>query len=898
MAIGTGGRGTLLRAGVVASLLLGMTRLAGAAEECGTPVGGLVTCGPGSFPAGITYVGPYGGFDLTTLAGTDALFIDYDGDDGVVAVTNRGVVNSTGFGPVWGIDVLLNGGALQSATITNVNAINANIGVGITLTDFSSGSKLPVPLLIDNQGLIDAEGGGIRALVQNSITVLSSGSITTTSGHGIEVQDNTKQFNTIDVTVSGLVQGTKERRGGVYLHADNESFTGTVTISSRVDMNGAGAVGVWLVGGKEHVVKLQPGGVIEGGWGSGPKLEPSAGILLQTSDSNNYLTIDGSLRALSERAIADLFGSREEIVVGGALIGFVELGGGNDRMTMNNAAGGWALRNWADTDGDGNRDREAVARALFGDGDDLVDLTGGILGLVSLQPTGSVDASFQVFSPDGLGDIKGDGVEQGQLLGLETFRNAGVITMMDTEAGGKRPIPGDILVITQQDAIGRDKLQGGKGVYLSDGGELRLDTYLDSGLIDTTDLLIVDNTKIGRSGLPTRVFVANAGGPGGATGSGPTDGILVVQVLGSSDPGAFTLGAPVVAGAYQYDLNWADRQNWYLQSTLFEEVKTYPAAAVAAVTAWFADLRPLHERMGVAREQLRLADGAGQSAALGADDAGRQQAVLPGAGGRAVDAAWLRVTGDSMTIDSGASFQQTTVKGEAGYDVGFRDLMAGDDLLLLGGFGGLGQSAVEFDGDTTIDYEIYTAGLYATYGRGGFFVDTVVKGDWLEGAYNGISTAGADADFDAAVLGASVEIGWRQDLFGDAVFVEPQAQLSYAHNWTGAFDDAAGETVDLEDGDNLRGRLGGRIGTTVMAGRTRLGFYVEGNYLHDFFGTQAATVSGLTFKQDPAGNAIELGGGLRVVDGGGHLALFIDGDYVTGKDQEGVNLVAGLRISW
>ena len=40
MAIGTqGGRGAWLRAGVVASLLLSLARLAGAAEECGTPVG-------------------------------------------------------------------------------------------------------------------------------------------------------------------------------------------------------------------------------------------------------------------------------------------------------------------------------------------------------------------------------------------------------------------------------------------------------------------------------------------------------------------------------------------------------------------------------------------------------------------------------------------------------------------------------------------------------------------------------------------------------------------------------------------------------------------------------------------------------------------------------------------
>ncbi len=900
--IGTGvWRGRARLCATLALILIPPT-ITRADTECGAPVGGVVVCGPGSFNSGITYLGPFGGsFDLTSVAGTDTTFIDYSGDDATVSVVNQGAINSPQGAAPWGLQVLTSSGAVNSISLLNSGTITVDIGVGMTLIDQASGALQPVPLSIINEGSIVSEQDGIFARVQNNIEIFNRGALTTTSGHGIEVSVETKQAITVGVGVSDTIHGMKGRTGGVYLHSTEKVFTGSVTVSSRIDMDGAGAIGVWVVGGTGHTVKLVGGSVVEGGWGTGPKGELSAGLYFETDGSLNTVTADGSLRALSDRAIYSTGDSRELIGVGGVMLGFIDLGAGPDRLNITNAAGGWGIRNWADTDGDGNRDFEGVAFSTFGPGEDFLDLDGGNLGLASLAKNPTINNSGQVYSPDGLGDINAEFVEQGQILGLETFRNAGIITLMDSETGGKGPVTGDILVISQLDSFSKQKQPyvGGTGYYISDGGELHLDTYLDSGIVDQTDLLIVDNTTLGKTGLPTRVFIANAGGPGGATGSGPTDGILVVQVLGASDPGAFKLGAPVVAGAYQYELNQADAQNWYLQSSLFQEVLTYPAANVAAVAAWFADLRPLHERMGVAREQLRIGEiaDAGQLAALGADD-GAQQAVLPGAGDGISDALWFRVTGDQMRIDTGAGFDQTTVKGEVGYDMGFRDLMAKDDLLLVGGFGGLGQSSVDFDGDTSIDYQVYTAGLYATYGIGGFFVDSVVKGDWLQGDYNGVSTGGEDAGYNVGVLGASLEIGYRQDLFGGGIFVEPQGQLAYAHNWSGDFADAAGETVDLQDGDSLRGRLGGRIGTTILAGGTHLGFYFEGNLLHDFVGTQSATVSGVTFKQDPAGNAIELGGGLRVLDRGGHLSLFLDGDYVTGKDQQGVNLVGGVRVSW
>jgi hypothetical protein len=65
----------------------------------------------------------------------------------------------------------------------------------------------------------------------------------------------------------------------------------------------------------------------------------------------------------------------------------------------------------------------------------------------------------------------------------------------------------------------------------------------------------------------TELFFDNIGGAGAVIPSGDAVGILVVQVSGKSE-GMFTLGAPVLAGDYEYSLHKANNGNWYLQSSM------------------------------------------------------------------------------------------------------------------------------------------------------------------------------------------------------------------------------------------------------------------------------------------------------------------------------------------
>ena len=107
-----------------------------------------------------------------------------------------------------------------------------------------------------------------------------------------------------------------------------------------------------------------------------------------------------------------------------------------------------------------------------------------------------------------------------------------------------------------------------RGNYRGDGGGLYLRTVLGADK-STSDRLVIDGgTATGTTGIG----VLNAGGSGAAT---LADGILVVQALngGRTAPGAFSLFAPVAAGAYEYFLfkggvSAGTAENWYLRSTL------------------------------------------------------------------------------------------------------------------------------------------------------------------------------------------------------------------------------------------------------------------------------------------------------------------------------------------
>jgi outer membrane autotransporter protein len=370
-----------------------------------------------------------------------------------------------------------------------------------------------------------------------------------------------------------------------------------------------------------------------------------------------------------------------------------------------------------------------------------------------------------------------------------------------------------------------------------------------------------------------------------------------------SDADVFTLSGTAIAGAYQYDLHFQNQaktdENWYLRSTFFSGALEYPSIVSGALETWYSDLGALHERLGERRratEDGQLAEL--PSTATDMADASAVRLNDSGQGG------WFRVVGADMDIeqDAGADFDLNTTRAEAGFDVGFGDVLD-DDWLVTGAFAGYGWSSVGFDSGADIDFDIATIGAYATYFRGPYYLDALVKLDWLDGSYNSEAVS-TDGDLSLPVFGLSLQSGYRFDLTPNGFYLQPLAQLSFAHAGADSFKDDSGAKVELEDADSLRGRLAARIGqelSTTAGARARPvtgNFYLEAAVNQEFLGETEAKVSGLTLEQELPETTFEIGAGIDIALPKDGVSFIVDADYTFGEDADGITATGGLRITW
>ncbi|HDS1031813.1 TPA: autotransporter outer membrane beta-barrel domain-containing protein, partial [Stenotrophomonas maltophilia] len=206
-------------------------------------------------------------------------------------------------------------------------------------------------------------------------------------------------------------------------------------------------------------------------------------------------------------------------------------GSGNDRLSFNNVktTGVSRFQNW-----------EAVS---LGSSTELTFDGDLVLG-DSATGTGTltVDGTSTVYAGSGA-----HAVRPFNAAALVDVINAGRIDLTGVGAG-------DVFTV--------------RGNYRGDGGGLYLRTVLAAD-DSSSDRLVIDG---GSATGTTGIGILNAGGGGAAT---LADGILVVQALNGATTaaGAFSLFAPVSAGAYEYFLfkggvSAGTGENWYLRSTL------------------------------------------------------------------------------------------------------------------------------------------------------------------------------------------------------------------------------------------------------------------------------------------------------------------------------------------
>lgn len=379
--------------------------------------------------------------------------------------------------------------------------------------------------------------------------------------------------------------------------------------------------------------------------------------------------------------------------------------------------------------------------------------------------------------------------------------------------------------------------------YIGINGQIGLNTFLGNDASPSDRLVINGGNASGSSPL----LIANTTGLGDLTVG---NGILVVDAQngGTTNPGTFSLGRPVVAGPYEYSLyrssvDASGPDNWYLRSEITptppgpgpspapipdyrREVSLYTALPAMGLIYGRTIIDSLHERIGELRPlempavvEERTIWCKNPEKNFRCTTTVRLPPEAIAAGRSYASMGWARIIGRHGSQDgggifrSGPNFDYDIFAFQAGLDL-YRAVNSDGSRDHAGVYGAIGRirgDVTHFNGikagTNTIDG--YTLGAYWThFGASGWYLDGVVQGTWFD----------AEADSkrllpklkrDGFGFGASLEGGYPIAL-GGGWTIEPQAQLVYQTLVNGSGHDGAA-LVRTSDVESLAGRVGARL---------------------------------------------------------------------------------------
>ncbi|OWT56185.1 autotransporter family protein [Candidimonas nitroreducens] len=842
-------------------------------------------------------------------------------------------------------------GAHQPITITTGSNTQINVsgtkygdyGEGVGILAFSQDGDGAVT--VRNAASIDVQGQsatGIDAVSNGPILVDSrEGDIRvagTDGSLGIYAGDADAPVNQTIHIMAGAIDVPNQYSSAVSANTSNGTIT--VDVTKKISAPGKGSQGVAVsLGNASADINVMPGGSILGGardpddWGSlSPYYYPSGILVVNRKASGVQATTinnQGSIGAMTDGAIAsmmdpDTLVQDSPVVINnyGTITGYVDLArvsATGPQNTFNNySSNSFVMRNFSDTNGDGVRDTKAVSVSNFGGPNALFNNAasgtvrfGDVAGNTATDTTGqyipttgnpgrALDASVYGLSRAG--------IAQGQLVNLATFINSGTIDLTG-------PAVGNVLAITgNPDMAASATGSATPGVFVSNGGALRVNAVLDAGMApgagtgSQADMLVVDRTQTGAGGA-TRVFVANQGGLGAqTTGSG----IELVEVRdktsGASDPGAFALGQRTAAGAYDYTLQHngtgadAADGNWYLRSSLRPEIPLYQAVPALAGRMGLDMLGTYHDRLG--EDYSHTAEGAAPAsrrAAWGRIYGGNFKTRLDGSGAQRL----------SQYASDGPAYDMSTWGLQTGMDLYRRHGGAGQAADVAGLYFGYSHGSADVENAAsdsragTVKLDGYSLGAYWTRkGAGGWYVDGVVQATYY-GNIQADSSLGQRLSTDGWGLAASAESGYPFKL-GAGWKLEPQVQLLYQYIDIKNASDDFGQVRYSSDG-NIYARVGVRLDkafTTASGGQFTP--WAHANVWASPSNpstTRFSTLSGantVAMQSGLGGTWMQLGVGLA-----GQVAkntsVFAAADYnqnIGGQKAYGVSGRIGLKIAW
>jgi outer membrane autotransporter protein len=255
------------------------------------------------------------------------------------------------------------------------------------------------------------------------------------------------------------------------------------------------------------------------------------------------------------------------------------------------------------------------------------------------------------------------------------------------------------------------------------------------------------------------------------------------------------------------------------------------------------------------------------------------------------------ILGTTFGVDT--SYNQDVYGVLGGADFGREAVLSPGDVAVFGIMGGYVTSDLDFKAfPAKFRYEGGTVGFSSTYIRGGFFIDSLTKADFLD---IDLSFPGADSvSTSALTFGSMTNVGYRFD--GALGFIEPLATFAYART---SFDQFGfgGVTVAIPDAESIRGGLGLRVGTAFL---DTASYRVEGSVLgrvwHEFSADNVATLvtPGLPFTSADSFNGTfgEVKGGVDLFSKGSGLSGFVNTGVKFNEDATTITAKGGIRFQW
>ena len=826
----------------------------------GLGLGAIAIGGNATIAAANTIVNSSGmGVEALSVGGNTLI------DAGVVTTTGLGFLGSGVVGVAIGGDatvnlhgnITTNGGAFGAlatsidgnATVTSVAGITIDPPIGMGSVTIGSGTAT-----VNNAGTVNSTLVGLLGVnIGNGAVVVNNvGDVEAATGAGVFV---------LKLGAQGSDPGALINNAGGTINA----------------LNGAG-ITVVALGGVNVQVNNANGGSI---FGAGGLFSPAIGILADGTVTINNATnsVIDNHSGLNGLSIGVFAAGAVQVNNDATLRGTVALTSGNDGVTINNTANGF----WG---------TQGLNLLLTGNGHSTINNSGLIQTNVA---TAFVFAGSNT-SVNNTGVVSANGITT--FVALDNFNNAGgLLTMQNSIVG----------TLVQDLTITNGNFNGGPSSRLGidaalNGPGFNADFLRIGGNLTGATAVSVFDTRFGLPG--TYNPANNTAAPGGG-------GIPFAFVLGTTDSTNFFLAnGPIDKGLFQYDVFLRPDNFWVLASVPDATFFELPSVTTAVEQMWHtaagvwldrtADLRSSLAAQCPDHDRSSIKDSPAQCAAK----------VTPGA--------WARVVGADTTRDHNQQFamlsktyifdidaRQQTSGVMSGVDFG-RTFNVGNGqrgALMAGVMVGYLQSNLTFKRSTTdVDMESGVFGAYVTFLHGGFLVDAKVLGNFGNLDY-GNTAPGLVAKDDAGFrsIGGVLDVGYRHGL-GGGYFVEPGATLTYVNTTVDSLS-IYGTTVDFNDANSLRGRVGFRVGTSILSGVHRIEPFVGLSGLYEFEGKNriSALSDGFTLnaEDDLRGGFGEVSVGVNVFSMQSlGVTGFAKGNYQFGN--YGTNLVGqvGVRYNW